>query len=206
MEEKCAEVYGNRLRSEMKIKLVLTFLGIILWSSINAQNQHLQFWNTLKKYCNTAFEGEIQGASVSDTAFAGKKLVMHVSSCEENTIKIPFFVGNDSSRTWVLTLLEDGILLKHDHRHEDGTPDQITMYGGKTSNNGSANRQIFPADQETANLLPAAIGNVWWIDVFYDDYFSYNLRRVNTDRVFTVKFNLKNSISPLPGKPWGWKD
>jgi hypothetical protein len=26
--------------------------------------------------------------------------------------------------------MEEGLQLKHDHRHEDGTPDEVTMYGG----------------------------------------------------------------------------
>ena len=130
---------------------------------------------------------------------------MHVRSCDKNKIRIPFFVGNDSSRTWVLTLDEAGILLKHDHRHTDGSPDKITMYGGHTSHFGSSSRQFFPADQETSDLLPAAIGNIWWIDLVPGEYYAYNLRRVNTDRLFTVRFDITVPIDP-PGKPWGWED
>ena len=48
---------------------------------------------------------------------------MHVRSCEENRIRIPFFVGDDKSRTWVLTFDSDQIQLKHNHRHEDGSVD-----------------------------------------------------------------------------------
>ncbi len=164
-----------------------------------------KFWNELKKLCGKSYQGVIIGGQTNDTAFANKTLVMHVRACSEEQIKIPFFVGTDRSRTWVLTRSEDGILLKHDHRHADGKPDAVTMYGGKTSNSGSAMRQIFPADQQTALMLPAAIGNVWWIDIVPGEYFSYNLRRINTDRVFTVRFDLKNEVS-TPEKPWGWKD
>ena len=163
------------------------------------------FWNELQKLKGKAFEGTITAGPKNDTAFAGKKLVMHVRKSTKNKIYIPFFVGNDSSRTWILTKDATGILLKHDHRHKDGSSDKVTMYGGKTSNTGSKNRQLFPADQETTNLLPTAIGNIWWIDLVPGEYFTYNLRRVNSDLLFSIKFDLKREI-PTPGKPWGFKD
>jgi hypothetical protein len=163
-----------------------------------------QFLASISALCGKSFLGKIIAGPPNDTTFAGKQLVMHVRKCSDNEIKIPFFVGNDSSRTWVLTKTDKGIALKHDHRHRDGTPDKVTMYGGHTSNYGSRTRQIFPADQETAAILPAAIGNVWWIDI-QKDHFIYNLRRVNTDRLFSVSFDLSQSIEN-PGPPWGWKD
>jgi hypothetical protein len=163
------------------------------------------FWNELNKLTGKAFEGTIIAGPKNDTAFANKALVMHVLKSVKNKIYIPFFVGNDSSRTWVLTKDNSGILLKHDHRHKDGSPDKVTMYGGKTSNTGSKNRQLFPADQETTDLLPSAIGNIWWIDLVPGKYFTYNLRRVNSELLFSIKFNLEKEI-PTPGKPWGWKD
>jgi hypothetical protein len=161
------------------------------------------FWEELSKLYGKAYQGTVASAPANDTAFLGKSIVMHVRMCEENIIKIPLFVGEDSSRTWIFTLHSDGIQLKHDHRHSDGTPEDHTMYGGKTSNFGSAIRQIFPADQETADMLPGAITNVWWIDFIPGESFTYNIRRVNTDRLFSFKFDLSNEIE-APGKPWGW--
>jgi hypothetical protein len=77
------------------------------------------------------------------------------------------------------------------------------MYGGSTTNSGAASRQVFPADEETAKLLPAAAGNVWWIELAPGEYFTYNLRRIGTDRLFTVKFDLTKSVT-APPPPWGW--
>lgn len=165
----------------------------------------LLFWNGLQDLYGKAFEGTIIAGSPNDTVFAGKRLLMHVRMCTDNQVKIPFFVGNDSSRTWIFSLDDTGILLKHDHRHADGTPDAVTMYGGKTTNYGSANCPLFPTDQETAQLLSYTIANVWWIDLVPGESFTYNLRRVNTDRVFSVRFDLKNPVE-IPGKPWGWQD
>jgi hypothetical protein len=169
------------------------------------QNQ-IEFFQSLSKYCGNSFSGKIVNGSPTDTAFNGKTLIMHVKSCTPDEIKIPFFVGEDKSRTWVITQKNGGLQLKHDHRHEDGSPDEVTMYGGFTSNGGSANRQLFPADQETAEIIPLAIGNIWWIDVVPDSIFTYNLRRVNTDRLFSVEFDLKKPLTENPSPPWGWKD
>jgi len=177
----------------------------LTFGSASRDTTQMLFWAALQKLCGKAYSGTITAGGENDTVFGGKDLIMHVRACEPNRIRIPFFVGADSSRTWVLTLTPDGIQLKHDHRHKDGTPNEVTMYGGTTSNFGSAIRQFFPADQETADMLPAAIGNIWWIDLVPGKYFSYNLRRVNTPRLFSVRFDFSNYVEP-PGKPWGWED
>jgi hypothetical protein len=52
-------------------------------------------------------------------------------------------------------------------------------------------------------MLPLAATNVWWVEI-NDDFFSYNLRRIGSDRLFSVKFDLKNPIQ-IDWKPWGWK-
>ncbi len=151
-----------------------------------------KFWNNLRSLEGETFYGQIVSPeSASDSLFKNRDLVMYVAQCSDSIIKIPFYVGDDSSRTWVFTLLSNGIELKHDHRHKDGTPDSVTMYGGTTTNSGSENVQVFPADIFTANMLPWAYSNVWWIELKLDEYFSYNLRRVDTERVFSVKFSLK---------------
>lgn len=94
--------------------------------------------------------------------------------------------------------------MKHDHRNPDGTPEETTMYGGKATNLGSANIQIFPTDQETSDLIPYATFNVWWMTID-ETTFSYNLRIINTDRLLTVEFDLTNVVEN-PSAPWGWED
>lgn len=160
------------------------------------------FWTTLQQHCGKAYEGLIVSGVTAD--FKDKKLVMHVKACEENRIRIPFNVGDNRSRTWVLTKSRSGITLKHDHRHEDGSEDAVTQYGGTSTNEGFSNMQIFPADLQTQKTIPAAASNVWWITV-KDSSFTYNLRRIGSERLFTVSFNLKQPIEK-PLAPWGWKD
>lgn len=175
------------------------------FSQAKPADQSAVFWTELQKLCGKAFAGTVAAAPSDDTTFKDKELLMHVRSCEKNRIRIPFFVGADRSRTWVLTRQKDRILLKHDHRHEDGTPDKVTMYGGLTTSSGMPTRQVFPADQQTVDILPAAATNVWWIDLVAGDYFSYNLRRMGSDRYFSIKFNLKREVK-VSEAPWGWKD
>ncbi len=163
-----------------------------------------QFWAKLTSYCGQSFEGEITAGASADDPFNGKKLIMHVRSCEENRIRIPFFVGEDKSRTWVLTSNNNLITLKHDHRLEDGTPDKVTQYGGTSTNTGLDNIQFFPADQETCDLIAYASTNVWWITV-EENSFTYNLKRIGSDRLFTVTFDTTKPVE-TPSAPWGWKD
>jgi hypothetical protein len=183
----------------------LSILLLLSWSfaafAQEKSNSEL-FWETLSAHCGKAYEGKLM-VPESDPRFAGK-LVMHVRSCEEGTLRIPFFVGEDRSRTWILTKENGLIQLKHDHRHADGSEDQVTQYGGMATNSGSASTQFFPADQFTAELLPAAVGNVWWITV-NDTSFTYNLRRLGADTHFSVRFDLTKPID-TPAAPWGWRD
>ena len=165
----------------------------------------VQFWNTLKSHCGKAYEGKIIEGGKKGDGFTGKKLIMNLRSCEENTIRIPFFVGDDKSRTWVFTMSTNNLItLKHDHRHKDGSEDKITQYGGSNPNTGLANIQFFPADQETASLLPYASNNVWWVTIDKTS-FTYNLRRIGTDRFFSVKFDVTKEVE-TPSAPWGSKD
>ena len=127
---------------------------------------------------------------------------MHVRECSSSTMRIPFHVGDDRSRTWVLTRTGDGLRLKHDHRHADGTEDAITQYGGDTRGAGSGERQEFHADEHTAQLIPAARTNVWAMELAPGAHFAYSLRREGTDRHVRIEFDLRREI-PAPPPPWG---
>lgn len=188
----------------MKKILLLPIFLVFQYSFAQSARGSQQFWEKLKAYCGQSFEGQITAGASADDSFTGKKLVMHVKSCEEYRIRIPFFVGDDKSRTWVLTKSNDILSLKHDHRHEDGSPDKITQYGGTSTNSGVSGIQFFPADQETSDLIGYASTNVWWITID-DNSFTYNLKRIGTERVFTVTFDTTKTVE-TPAAPWGWDD
>lgn len=165
-----------------------------------------RFFDRLSTLCGQAFEGRIVSPPVeADASFAGKRLVMHVRDCSAETIRIPFHVGDDRSRTWVITRANTGHRLKHDHRHADGGEDKVTQYGGDTVGPGTAERQEFPADAFTKTLLvregnAAGVANVWAVEVQPRRAFAYELRRPG--RFFRVEFDLARPI-PAPPPPWG---
>ncbi|MCH3883004.1 hypothetical protein [Tenacibaculum aquimarinum] len=187
----------------MKKVLILFLLPLQLISQ-EVPNS-VKFWNSIKEHCGKAYEGEIVAGGKEGDGFTGKKLVMHIRYCEENTLRIPFFVGEDKSRTWVFTKSTDNLItLKHDHRHKDGSEDKVTQYGGSSPNTGLANIQFFPADQETSDLISYASNNVWWVTIDKTS-FTYNLRRISTNRFFSVKFDLTKEVD-TPSAPWGSED
>ncbi|MFT5752654.1 MAG: hypothetical protein ACI86L_002168, partial [Dokdonia sp.] len=81
---------------------------------------------------------------------------------------------------------------------------EVNFYGGTASNAGKADVQFFPADAHTQKMIPAAATNVWWITI-EEGSFTYNLRRLGTDRVFRVVMDLTKPIE-TPDAPWGWQD
>ncbi len=161
------------------------------------------FWASLQGLCGRAFAGTLTQGSPADTAFTGKTLVMHVRQCSPGEVRIPFHVGEDRSRTWIITRTDDGLRLKHDHRHADGSEDRITQYGGDTRGPGTSATQEFYADAHTASLIPAAVTNVWTVEVIPGSRFAYALRREGTDRRFRVEFDLTRPV-PAPPAPWGY--
>ena len=159
----------------------------------------------LSTLCGKAFAGRIASPPVAaDASFAGKRLVMHVRECSRETIRIPFHVGDDASRTWVVTRTSRGLRLKHDHRHRDGSQDKLTQYGGDSAGTGAGPRVQFPADAFTRALLvregnAAGAANVWAI-ALVGRTFVYELRRPG--RFFRVEFDLSRPL-PAPPAPWG---
>lgn len=166
------------------------------------------FLANLRPLCGKAFAGRIVADTPTPTGndpFAGKPLVMHVRECNADEIRIPFHVGDDRSRTWVLTRTAAGLRLKHDHRHADGTPDATTMYGGDAARAGSAARQEFPVDAESQALFTregrtVSNTNTWAMEVHPGRSFFYELARPG--RLFRVEFDLTRPISAPPA-PWG---
>ena len=183
--------------------LLLVLTGCASRSSASLSSPQQAFWSALHELCGRAFNGMVRQAPQGDTTFAGKELVMHVRQCSDHEIRIPFHVGTNRSRTWILSLIPAGLRLKHDHRHEDGSEDTITQYGGDSRGPGSTFSQEFFADAHTATLIPAAATNVWTIELQPGRSFVYALRREGTNRRFRIEFDLKRP-RPVPPDPWGY--
>ena len=165
------------------------------------------FMAAIARHCGRAYAGRIAAnePATPNDPFDGKALILQVRDCALGELRIPFHVGEDHSRTWVVTRTDDGLRLKHDHRHEDGSADVLTMYGGDTVAPGSATRQEFPADAESRALferegLTASLGNTWAIEIAPDARFVYELARPG--RLFRVEFDLTRPV-PIPPPAWG---
>ena len=188
---------------------LVAFLFLTAGSSARAESDDAAvadaFFARLSALCGQAFAGTVETSDPADAAFAGKPLVMHVRDCSEAEIRIPFHVGDDRSRTWVISRTPTGLRLKRDHRHEDGSKDVLTDYGGDTIGAGTAGRQLFPADTYSKALFiaegrAASTANVWAVEVEPETRFVYELSR--PDRLFRVRFDLTRRI-PVPPAPWG---
>jgi hypothetical protein len=163
------------------------------------------FFAGLRSLCGRAYEGRVVTTDAADADMGGQRLVMHVNGCSADAVRIPFHVGADRSRTWVITRTAQGLRLKHDHRHEDGSPDARTQYGGDTVAPGTAARQEFPADRYSRELfvrekIPQSVTNIWAVEVEPGRSFAYELRRPG--RHFRVEFDLTRPVAPPP-PPWG---
>ncbi|MCD7097451.1 hypothetical protein [Stenotrophomonas sp. MMGLT7] len=195
--------------------LVAAFAFPVSAARATAQTQPAdRFMAAIAAHCGQAFAGRIvanEPATAAPDPFEGKPLVMHVRGCDapERELRVPFHVGEDHSRTWVLTRTGGGLRLKHDHRHADGSEDVLTRYGGDSSAAGTALRQEFPVDAESIALFrregsSASLSNTWAMEVEPRKRLLYELSRPD-GRLFQVEFDLSRPV-PLPPAPWGASD
>jgi hypothetical protein len=145
----------------MKSILTALVVGATIIACSPPESPKSAFFNEMKSLCGQTLLGETVFPDDTTHAMVGAALQAAFVGCSDSEIRIPFQVNEDKSRTWILTLSEDGLLFKHDHRHEDGTPDTLTNYGGWATDAGSRYTQSFPADAETGALIPEAVTNVW---------------------------------------------
>jgi len=146
-----------------------------------------------------------------DAGFASEEIIMHVRDCSEDEARIPLHVGDNRSRTWILSARDDGgVRLKHDHRHEDGEPDAITMYGGDMVPTDDADwddgSYAFPADDFSKTMFdergnPDSKQNTWVVELDPKrDHFAYQMSRPN--RFFRIEFDLSEPVE-IPSPAWG---
>lgn len=126
------------------------------------------FFQQLHALCGATFTGTTVFPEEPGEDWKGQTLVAHIETCDDGELRVPIRVGEDRSRTWILRKVEGGLELKHDHRHADGTPDEITLYGGTTRSPGTVLAQSFPADAYTAELIPEAATNEWFLSLSED--------------------------------------
>ena len=162
------------------------------------------FFEDIKSHCGKAYAGKLVSKDEADSDFAGKQMIMHVRECSDTELRIPFHVDDDHSRTWVITKTDNGLRLKHDHRHEDGSEDAVTQYGGDTIHKGAKSRQVFPVDQFSIDMflkegLDVSVVSIWAVEI-NNATFAYELSRPH--RHFRVEFDVTKPVETPPA-PWG---
>ncbi len=194
----------------MKIKLVIALFVVAVFASCDnfkdknevAKGQTEEnlpeidqaFMSNLISFCGQSFSGRQVFSKEGRESWEGRKFVMHFTLCEEDRVHIPFHVDNDKSRTWMF-LAEDGKLrFRHDHRHEDGTPEDQTLYGGYADGKGTDLIQCFPQDEYTEKLLDDEYHRQWNV-AFAEDLstFTYELF-LNDELVFALEFDLTEPL------------
>ena len=159
----------------------------------NAQER--AFLNNIAQLCGQTFAGGETFIAEGRESWAHKSFVMHVTVCEDDRVYVPFHLDDDHSRTWMF-LVEDGRLrFRHDHRHEDGTPEDITMYGGYSDGLGTSILQSFPADEYTCDMIPTSCDAVWRVFLSEDlSTFTYQLL-YQDELLFEGAFDISKNIA-----------
>lgn len=162
------------------------------------------FWAALQAHCGRSYEGRVSDITpYYRPGLEGRRLLIHFRECSVDRMHIPLHVDGDRSRNWILTRVNGTIRLKHDHRHEDGSEDVVTQYGGDAPVPGLATRQIFPADAHTARILPERADNFWFLDLVGPETLQYGVHWPRLGHSVRLEFDLSRPVD-TPPDPWGW--
>jgi len=158
-----------------------------------------EFWANLEQHCGNAYPGYAAIIREGDTRradlYAGYQMVAHFRQCFEAELRIPGHIGEDRSRTWILTPVNGGLDLRHDHREPDGSSSGNTMYGAGTSDPGTPLRQEFTREAERG---------YWVLEMVPGERFSYG-NHDGDEWLVRFDFDISNPID-LPPPPWGYED
>jgi hypothetical protein len=154
------------------------------------------FFDHVRSLCGQTFGGRTVYAEETDETFEPARLYFTVEECGEDELRMPFVVGGDPSRIWILQRGEDGLTFFHEHLREDGTEYESSGFGGHADARGSATYQHFP-DFWTTDQTPAAERRVWSLRIDHEhDLFVYDLERGGRP-AFRLVFHL-GPPSPAP--------
>jgi hypothetical protein len=156
---------------------------------------HDIFFERFKALEGQRFYGQEVYIQEGRESWADLEMEMYVREWTEGVVYIPFRLADNSSRTWTIYRQDDNRLwLRHDHRHEDGTPEEVNLYGGFSSNKSDAFQHFFPADDYTCQLINHACENEWILS-FNEDMtiFSYILEK-SGNRIIRIDFDLTKPV------------
>jgi hypothetical protein len=165
-------------------------------ASIPAAESQAAFLHQYARFCGAAYAGHSVLVDLGDDhPLDGASLLMTIARCDDDEVRIPFQVDDDTSRTWILSRTDEGLRLAHDHRYPDGTEHDANFYGGLADDRGSEMKQFFPADARTIADRPAREINVWSKEFDLDNEKYYYRLYLRGDLRYEAEFDLSR---PLP--------
>lgn len=165
--------------------------------------EQLTFWENLQEHCGNAYEGKLADATPYYESFDADEIIINFRECTDTLTHISLHLDDDHSRNLLITKQPGTLQLKHDHRHDDGTEDEITQYGGLANSPGLETRQIFYADDHTAEILPMREDNFWFIDLMNDETLAYGVHWPKQGHSIRMEFDISQPVKPPP-TPWGY--
>jgi hypothetical protein len=188
----------------------LMLVGALCLSALDARatlsTSQEAFWAQLVTLCGQSHEGRVTKYDAqSDQGWIEQELVIHIHTCNASQLEMALNVGENRSRTWVISKHPNHLSLKHRHRHEDGSEDSVSWYGGQSSDPGLSWRQAFAVDEYSKSIfyaegLSPSVGNIWYLEIIAGKRLAYGLTRLN--RHFRAEFDLtKTTTTPPPS--WG---
>ncbi len=164
-----------------------------------------EFWTRLHMHCGEAFEGRLMEAAPGyDMLDGSERLIVHFRECSDFETRLPFHIEEgpgawDRSRTWVFfNHGADGLELRHDHRHQDGSEEENTWYGGDAIDGGAYwQRFVYPPRTEEMGVFMG-----WRVEIHPGKRYTYGTMR-DDEWTFRVDFDLSNPVAPPP-PPWGF--
>ncbi|MCC5905194.1 MAG: hypothetical protein JJU13_03230 [Balneolaceae bacterium] len=165
--------------------------------------EQIAFWDNIQQHCGNAYEGVLADATPFYHSFDVDRIVIHVRNCTDTLTHISLHLDDNHSRNLLLTKADGTLRLKHDHRNEDGTEEEITQYGGDAPKPGLETRQIFEADAHTAEILPDRFDNFWFMDLMDEETFGYGVHWPKHGNSIRMEFDISNPVE-APPTPWGY--
>ena len=161
-----------------------------------------EFWASLEGHCGNAYRGRVSDATqYYAEMLEGADQVAHFFDCGPERIHVALHVNDDRSRNWILTREGNTLRLKHDHRNPDGSEEEISQYGGDAPRPGLSRRQIFPADDHTARILPERDDNFWFLDLVDAETLHYGVHWPREGHSIRLEFDLSDPVDVTPPPP-----
>jgi len=166
--------------------------------------EQIAFWDNIQAHCGNAYRGKLADATPFYQTFDADQIIIHVRNCTDTLTHISLHIDANHSRNLMLTKVNGTLRLKHDHRNPDGTEEEISQYGGDAPSPGLKTRQIFEADEHTAEILPNRFDNFWFLDIMDEQTLAYGVHWPKHGNSIRMEFDISSPVEAPPA-PWGYE-